>query len=232
MAQVEVERLGGGRAGVDPADPGGAQQGREGLRQATGAADHDVLAATRGQQRVAVAGQLVGGREGVGVRTQRGPPHLAEVAEQGPVGRQVEQEMALAQRLEEPGDPSGRDARADGHGVQAGQVEAAVEPGDEGDLGLAQLLEDDTRVGGQSDLQGAGAPAQQAGVRLESGSGRHRRLLRRPWSGRLWHAPAVPRPRRPQADGRPSGRASSGGRTPSGRARGGTRAVLVVPPRG
>ena len=99
VAQVEVEGLGGGRAGVDPADPRGPQQGREGLRQATGPADDDVLATTRRQQRVAVTGQLVGGREGVGVRSQRGPPHLAEVAEQGPVGRQVEQEMALAQRL-------------------------------------------------------------------------------------------------------------------------------------
>ena len=173
VAQVEVQRLRGHRAGVDPPDPAGAQQRGEGLREGALAADDDVLAAPGREQRVTVAGQPVGRRQGVRVRAQGRPPGLAEVTQEGAVGRQVEQQVPFAQRLQQPRHPRRRDAGPCGQGVQGRQVQAAVQPRDQRHLGLAQALEDDAGVAGHPHLQRAASPPQDPRVRLEPGSGRH-----------------------------------------------------------
>ena len=211
-----------GPASTRPTPPARSSEARA-LRQARRSPPTTTCWRRRaGQQRVAVAGQLVGGREGVGVRAQRGPPASPRSPSRArSVGRSSSRCRSRS-ACEQPGDPPRRDAGADGHGVQAGQVEAAVEPRRRARSRPRSAPRGRRRASAASpDLQRAGAPAQQPGVRLEPGSGRHRRLLRRRRGpGRLWHAAAGRTP------------SSTGGRTPSGRARGGTRAVLVVPPRG
>ena len=221
VAQVEVERLRGGRAGVDPPDPAGAQQRREGLRKARPSPlTTTCWRGARREQRVTVAGQPVGGRQGVGVGAQGRPPGLAEVAQEGPVGRQVEQQVALAQRLRAARSPAParrrcRAARAS----RAGRSRLPSSRATSADLGLAQALEDDAGVAGQSRPAARRAPAQELACGLSRGRAAIGSLLRRPSGAgrRLWHA-AGDRGgrRRPQADGPPG---QSKGRDPS-RARG------------
>ena len=205
-----------GPASTRPTPPARSSE-VEGLRKGALAADDDVLAAPGGEQRVTVTGQPVGRRQGVGVRAQGGPPGLAEVTQEGAVGRQVEQQVPFAQRLQQPRHPPRRDAGPRGQGVQGGQIQAAVQPRDQRHLGVAQALKDDAGVAGRPHLQRAAPPAQQLCVRLEPGSGRHAAPS---WGRGCWDGDSGTREPRTDAavhrEGRPG---QNKGRDPS-RARG------------
>ena len=183
------------------------------------AADDDVLLAPGREQRVTVTGQPVGRRQGVRVRAQGSPPGLAEVSQEGAVGRQVEQQVPSRSACSSPATRPRRDAGPRGQGVQGRQVQAAVQPRRPAPSRRRSGPRGRRRRRWPSPPATRRAPAQAVGAcglsrgRAPCGSRLGPRVLGR----RLWHAAASDGRRRPQATG------------PPGQARGGTRAVRRGP---